>query len=308
MAVWGWFAADGGGGVSVAPVGPSSGDVLTLLDASKLNASNLNTGQGTMYTAAHVLGAGERAVVLDVFLVEAARRRAVSWTVDGQTASDGRLVVDREPPENHVAVHRVVVAEGNGVRAEFTLVVIPSSTSRRFQEWLRTEKGSMDWTRSLPPVYSSLLPGGVNPEPEGCVPRAWPVLRKVRSQYHPGAVYEMRSAIRADGSGHQATYDARGQLIREGLGAGSADRASPRQYNPFRLMAHRDRDVLPFVWAAQLDGNPVNPKLLYSDFDAPLVHLGEHLRGYMSVRPTFSPVRAEVPAGVCVDGQAPAGD
>lgn len=282
-----------------------SADGLTLLDPAKLNASNLNHGRGIRYTLPHVLRAGHPAVALDSLLLDGARRRALTWTVDGEPAANGRLLLTCEPPANRVAVRRIVVADGEGSRDEFVLVVIPTTTAVSFQEWLRVQREDVDWIRTLPPVYSSLGPGGSNPEPDHCHPKLWPVLRKVNGHYHPGAAYEMRSAIRQDGSGHQATYDAGGRLLRQAPGAGTADRASPRPYSIFRLIAHRDRDVLPFIWAAQLDGNPVNPQPLYSDFDAPLVREGDHLRAYMSVRPAFNPARQEVPPGVCVDGRAP---
>jgi len=94
-------------------------------------------------------------------------------------------------------------------------------------------------------------------------------------------------------------YDAAGKLIREGLGAGSADKGTPRLWG-FGLMKHLDRDVRPFVWAAQLDGNPVNAIWLYRDLNAPLVRLGDHVKAYQSVRPALANQPSEVPAGTCI--------
>lgn len=168
-----------------------------------------------------------------------------------------------------------------------------------FDVWLRAEQADVGWIQGLPPVYSKLLPGGGNPEPENCQPRLWPSIRRISNQYHPGAAYEMRSTPRPDGSGLQATYDANGNLLRDGLAAGSADRASPGSgWNPFLLLAHNNRDVIPFVRAAQLDGNAVHPTLFYRDLDAPILVVGEHLRAYSKVRPVFGPVR-EVQPGTC---------
>jgi hypothetical protein len=207
------------------------------------------------------------------------------------------IVLDCEPPPNHVAVHRI---------DESLLVVIPSSTAANFRHWLEAERKDMDWIRQLPPAYAHIGPNGTNPEPEACTPRMWPTLRKINNYLHPGAAHEMRSAPQPDGSGHQATYNAHGELLRIGLAAGSADRASPQIWNPLTLIAHRDRDVLPFYWAAQLDGNPVNPTLFSAGLDGPIAHVGEHLRQYATVRPTFGPSQRELQPGVCVDGHAPA--
>jgi YD repeat-containing protein len=180
-----------------------------------------------------------------------------------------------------------------------------ATTRQHFDEWLRAERADTAWLQSLPPVYSRLLPGNRNPEPEDCHPRRWPVLRPMKSNFHPGAAWEMRSTIQADGSGHQATYDAQGNLIRTGAGVGTADRASPRPYQLLRLLAHRNRDVKPFVWAAQLDGNPVQPALLYSGIDRPITRMGEHIADYLRVRPPFPSARREIEPGVCIDGVAP---
>jgi hypothetical protein len=283
----------------------SSGAAFTFIDPSKLNVSNLDSTRGIQYTYPHVLRPGQPFVDLHSVLQNSARNRALTWNANGRPVTNGRLPLRCEPAENRVHLYRIVVADGERSRDEFTLLVIPSATAIKFQEWLRAERKDLNWIQALPPVYSRLLPGGSNPEPAGCNPRLWPVLRKVHVNYHPGAAYEMRSAIREDGSGHQATYDAGGQLLRHGTGAGSADRAAPRPYNIFRLIAHRNQDVQPFLWAAQLDGNPVNPKPFYLDFDAPLVREGEHLRAYMGVRPTFNPSQREIPPGVCADDRAP---
>lgn len=180
------------------------------------------------------------------------------------------------------------------------VAVLPPQPSLGFDAWLRAEQADLAWTQNLPPVYSKLAPGNRNPEPESCQPRQWPTLRRIANQYHPGAAYEMRSTPRPDGSGMQATYDAQGNLIREGLAAGSADRAAPGSgVNLSRIWNHMQRDVIPFIRAAQLDGNAVRPTLFYSTLNAPIVHFGPHLRAYSKVRPTFGPVR-EIPPGTCI--------
>ncbi len=270
---------------------PEREDSLTLLDSSKLTA--VSPG----YTYSHPLPEGARSIALDSLLLQPLSNR--KWTAGGAPLAQAQLPLECAPAANHVAIHRLSVADEAGNIDRFTLIVVPEATAARFEQWVQQERTDSAWHGNLPPVYSSLLPGGVNPEPDRCRPRLWPALRKVHTQYHPGAAYEMRSAMQPEGSGHQAMYDAQGKLIRQGLGAGSADRASPRPWNLFHLKAHRDRDVIPFVWAAQLDGNPVNPKLFYRDFDAPLLRQGDHLAAYMAVRPAFHASRPELAPGVC---------
>lgn len=159
----------------------------------------------------------------------------------------------------------------------------------------------MAWIERLPPVYSSLAADGLNPEPGGCNPRFWPSIRRVDTKYHPGAAWELRSVTAQDGSGHQAIYDVTGKLIRTTVAAGSADRVSPGFDLTFsRLRRHVDRDITPYVWAAQLDGNPVNPTPFFRDLDRPLIHQGRHLDQYLEVRPAFGPDRREFPPGVCI--------
>ena len=143
------------------------------------------------------------------------------------------------------------------------------------------------------------MPGFADPEPAHCPHDYWGPVHKLNSHLHPGGAYEMRSRAVGDGFGHQAVYDAQGNLIRTGLGAASADRATPRLLG-LGFLKHRDSDVRPFVWAAQLDGNPVNPLWLFRDLDAALVYLGPHLQDYMGVRPALVGSHGEVPAGSCI--------
>ena len=115
----------------------------------------------------------------------------------------------------------------------------------------------------------------------------------MHNQFHPGGVFEMRSLTTTHGHGHQAVYGTDRRLIREGPGRGSADKSAPG-YPGFGILRHVSWDVRPFVWAAQLDGNPVNPKLFYEDLDARLIRAGEHIDRYFSVRPALVGVTPEV--------------
>lgn len=228
-------------------------------------------------------------------------RNAVTWTVDGSPLTFAALSYGSVPELDHVSIYTVRVARKDGSGSDaFRVIITPPATRELYQRWLEKERGDLEWLNLLPPVYASLLPGFADPEPSHCPKDYWGSVQKLHSHLHPGGAYEMRSRAVGDGSGHQAVYDAQGNLIRTGLGAGSADRATPR-FSGLGFLKHRDRDVRPFVWAAQLDGNPVNPLWLFRDLDAALVYLRPHLQDYMKVRPALVGTHGEVPAGSCIN-------
>ncbi|MGD0900923.1 MAG: hypothetical protein ABR915_24080 [Thermoguttaceae bacterium] len=84
--------------------------------------------------------------------------------------------------------------------------------------------------------------------------------------YHPGAVYELRTKNpeKYGGSGEQCNYDAKGNLITNGPGAGTADKSGPG-------VNHKQEDVYPFDWAYELDGNQ---------------YVGKYTNMYREVRPS----------------------
>jgi len=222
------------------------------------------------------------------------------WTVNGSELKGSLLQLKSAPKDDSVTIYTIGVHRERDERSDqFQLILLPASTRERFTAWLAHEQQDIGWLSLLPPVYSSLGPGLSDPEPKNCTKTHWEDVHKLDSNFHPGGAYEMRSRAVGEGHGHQAVYDSAGKLIRDGLGAGSADKGTPRLWG-FGLIKHRDRDVRPFVWAAQLDGNPVNPTWLFRDLDAPLVRQGDHLKGYQSVRPALANHPAEVAAGTCI--------
>lgn len=288
---------------SVALPAPTGAQVF---DRHKVQPCNAKAATPPCQTSALVIGKDTRTVDLRTYLTHSADVSTVTWKVDGRVLASYRFDVGRPPSANRIRTIEVAAVRNGAALDRFTLVLVPQSTLDEFRSWLARQKEDVDWIAKLPAVYSRLAAGGGNPEPESCRPKMWPVLRKVDVNYHPGAAYEMRSAIQPDGSGHQATYDATGELIRMPPGAGSADRAGPRSYNIFRLIRHKDLDVMPYLWAAQLDGNPVQAKTFAVDFDRPLVRVGDYIAAYLSVRPVFNASRQELPPGVCSDGRPPA--
>ena len=173
----------------------------------------------------------------------------------------------------------------------FILVIYPAATVTAYETWVG-KNGDLTWTNSLPRVYSALGVGNSDPEPPPPPPNRcenWQSPDSLNKHYHPGASYEMRTeALGSEKTqGHQATYDRSGRLITSGLGAGTADLWTPRT-GQYRM--HGDEDVKPFIWAAQLDGNPVEgTTILFFDVPVnlthPLMHRGAKLDQYLGLRP-----------------------
>jgi hypothetical protein len=200
---------------------------------------------------------------------------------------------------------------------------LPKSTEVAFKDWYEGEIVDTTWLAELPCVHPQ-LPGPFdgssgNPtygDPEPAAPDEWdePISTGTSygvvwpNYYHWGATYEMRSARTAGGHGHQATYNANGQLITDSncpvigpkdfpcVSAGSADKS---HYSNVLFDSHLDNDVLPFIRAAQLDGNPVNRTGPATDLTRPLIRVGENIQKYFKVRPTV----ARLPSGRGVCGQ-----
>ena len=275
---------------------PASATHAELFDPSKVIAANLPSQTPLRKSTVVVWKDG----LLDLrsYLRPGIPAESVSWAPES-LVRDGYFRLGRRPAEDHIRSVWVMAQTAAGSDA-FALVIAPPSAPGKFEDWLRQQRATAGWIQSLPPVYSRLGPGNSNPEPATCKPREWPTFRKIHTHYHPGAAYEMRSAIRPDGSGHQATYTASGELLRSGVSAGSADRGSPT-WNIYRLIRHASDDVIPYLWAAQLDGNPVNPLRFYQDFDRPLMHEGEHIQAYLKVRPIYGPSHREIEPGQCID-------
>jgi hypothetical protein len=227
----------------------------------------------------------------------------VVWMVNNTELVGSNLRFQSAPKEDSVTLYKIGVRRRDEQRRdEFSLISLPVSTQEHFSSWYEHERTDLAWLSLLPPVYSSLGAGKSNPEPKNCTKQYWEGVHKLDSYFHPGGAYEMRSRPVGAGNGHQAVYDSEGLLIREGPGAGSADKGAPRLW-AFGLAKHRDRDVRPYIWAAQLDGNPVNPVWLFRNLDAPLLRNGDHIRQYQSVRPALWGGSPEVPAGTCISGQ-----
>ena len=105
---------------------------------------------------------------------------------------------------------------------------------------------------------------------------------------HHDAKYELRSET-IDQHGNQATFDANGDIITTTIAAGTADYYQP--FNYWGMLrpngAHRRADVLPYVRALQLDGNPGHPSsvVIPANITRPCLYQGENLDNYLYCRP-----------------------
>jgi len=271
-----------------------------LLNATKLLPANL-PGAPAHRNVSTVIWSSPHVCDLSSYLA-AGVGKSVRWYADGTRLSGNLLDYGDTPAENHVREFAVrAEAVGGGERSDgFVLLIIPSATLANYQNWLKQELADLSWLKRLPPVYSALGSSASGPEPGNCRTKYWFKVERIHNQFHPGGAFQMRSIPTPHGHGHQAVYGADRKLIREGPGKGSADKSAPT-FPGFGVLRHVNWDVRPFVWAAQLDGNPVNPKLFYQDLDGPLIRAGEHIDGYFWVRPALVGTTPEVPPGTCIE-------
>ena len=174
------------------------------------------------------------------------------------------------------------------------IILVPKQTEDEFKRWYAREAQDTSWFAELPclpPTFQSSINAGWEKSPGSEM-----------NNYHPGAKNDRRSPRTPTGHGHQATYDENAKLIVSAncpmtipdgvtcISAGTADKVSPTTSK----IQHKENDVIPFVWAAQLDSNPLETIFLGLDLSAPPIRFGEHLSQYFQIRPTIAK-----PAGVC---------
>ena len=136
----------------------------------------------------------------------------------------------------------------------------------------------------------------VDPEPSDCAEQRWKSFKDSDTYYHPNGYYKARSEKTPNGHGHQAIYNQSAIIIRGGVSAGSADKEAPFPSN-LNPNLHVDADVKPFIWAAQLDGNPVEED--FTTMTAPLLHEGANLLRYFDRRPAIANGLDDLSPGQC---------
>ena len=170
------------------------------------------------------------------------------------------------------------------------IVINAPAAQTKFDTWVERNSNTV-WTTTLPKPYSSIaVVSGTPQDPEPGAPRLWGTPHAIDSYLHHDAKFEMRSVpVGEAGHGHQATYDTNGVLIADAIAAGTADIFAP--YDAHGILrpktTHREEDVLPFIEALQLDGNPVRPNRVSvpKHLNRPCIYKGQRTEQYISKRP-----------------------
>ena len=227
----------------------------------------------------------------------------LKWRVNGSWQNSYELNLGNEPDADEIKRFNIGVSRetGGGIQDDLIITVVPSATQTAFNQWHAAEAADMAWLTELPALYDSLAfdaeGNAEDPEPGAC--NFWNRPGALNSFYHPDGFFQMRSKKTAGGHGHQAIFRAQadgGGVIKTGVSAGSADREAPfpEQLNPF---LHVHADVKPFVWAAQLDGNPVEES--GTTMTEPMLHEGIYLGRYLQVRPSVANDLPDIAPGTC---------
>lgn len=219
---------------------------------------------------------------------------------DGNMVPDGIFLFGNCPKCLFPTIKMLTMCYGpQHMRLDDMWVVVYSPDTRtRFDEWCSSNE-STDWAASLPRPFDRIalatnaVTGAVSPiDPEPGPPNQWCPPAAHFTYLHHNAVYEMRTETGIAGEhGHQATYDAKGRLIRSTIAAGTADFRRPYARVLWSTgtvpngFAHRDADVVPFILALQLDGNPVVPVDIWRNLNRQCLRQGENTDAYISRRP-----------------------
>ena len=163
-----------------------------------------------------------------------------------------------------------------------------------FNDWyyLQTDNS---WQNSLPPVYDQISfisdQWGENWIDESFAYDSWNTPEPSHTYLHHNAVFTMRSTNDGE-SGHQASYDINGNVITNTIAAGTADRYKPMTIRlgwvaHLFVEYHYRYDVVPFLRAISLDGNPgvYNYRYAPTDITRPCIYQGPNLNKYLEKRP-----------------------
>ena len=246
----------------------------------------------------------------------------LNWRVNGRLQEDFELDLGRQPDPNKMRAYRVeVVAKGVASIDHLLVTVVRAATRMSYDRWKKNNQ-DLSWLSVLPAPYKKLGARNSDPEPVGFmgIPLCndWVPPERQNSFYHPDSYHEMRArkvgsvVPFVDGPGHQACYSTNGKIILpsadDHISAGSADRAVPVTLGG-STDGHVNKDVLPFIWAAQLDGNPVQgteaggftgltppPNI---NLTAPILSEGVELLEYSRLRPAVANNRRMLNPGEC---------
>ena len=227
------------------------------------------------------------------------------FRVNGTIISGSMIPSCEKPADLKPKIYYVELCndESNALDRLWVTVLNPN-TRIKFNTWVSENSTNATWLSLLPKPPSKLtVASGVASLPSAASPN-WnaPEQFPANSFMHPKAVYELRSIAIGDAHGHQATYDANGILITDGIKAGTADIATPYPIAKWwRPINHREKDVKPYIRALQLDGNPIYPvdtdgafsENFPRNISRPPLRVDSFIREYLQRRPT-------IPTGVLI--------
>ncbi len=153
-----------------------------------------------------------------------------------------------------------------------------------FDIWAKWDEAEgTDWLTKIPECPSKICINKVTNKPANCTNGQWSSIGKANQTYHPKAAWAMRTNYLlsiSNGPQQQCTYDASGNLIKSGLGAGTPDKATGSALgyiyylhglvNGIKINNHIQQDVRPFELAQKIDGKD---------------NLGEATDKYLKLRP-----------------------
>lgn len=236
--------------------------------------------------------------IIDLFdyLAEVCRpyRGGLEFQVNGRAISGHQIVMSDYETDNDLkpqVLHVGFSYNGSQTLDRMWIVLYAATLKSGYDSW-KTLFPSTAWTSSLPPVHSSigLLTNGtgrVSIDETRRYP-GWNAPKPISSYLHHNAVYEMRSEP-VGSHGHQATYREDGTLITQTIAAGTADHNTPLSFtwSGGVVELHYRNDVVPFLRAVSLDGNPgiYNVRHAPTNISRPCLHQGVNTQQYILRRP-----------------------
>lgn len=217
--------------------------------------------------------------------------RKIHFVFDRIPICGNSFVPPKKPHDLAPEIFNIEMKYDDVVLDQFWLVVYSPETEAFYTTW-QTMNSSLAWTVGLPQPYEQLemvFEGSIPSfqKPSHGATSLWSNVSPVVSWLHHNAVYSMRSNNTGP-SGHQSCYDSNGSLITNTIAAGTADRYKPLS---FRLASmaemHRQQDVLPFLRALVLDGNPAFPNAEWkpTNLIRPCLYQGSYTDDYIARRP-----------------------
>ena len=216
------------------------------------------------------------------------------YYVNGAECRDGILQFGEEPNEIDPSMFHIELrlASGELILDRMWVVIYSRRDLSAYSLW-KTDNSDTSWTSNLPPVYSSIALStnwnSISPS-SGVSYSLWNPPSPSRTFLHHNATYGMRS-VNIGEHGHQATYDKNGDVIINTVAAGTADFKHPLSivFPAWTIVRedHYRHDVVPFLRAMVMDGNPCryNNRYAPTNINRPMLYQGENLDEYLTLRP-----------------------